>query len=733
MFDRDGRLLSLSLSADEKYRLFTPLGTVSPAVIQAALLYEDKHFYIHPGVNPVSLLRGTVKTALSPAHPIGGSTITMQLARLMLHLHTRSIGGKARQILWALLLERHYSKRQILEAYLNLAPYGANVEGIGAASLVYFHKPASELLPGEAITLAVLPQHPAGRWQVSGREELEIARGELMRRFPRSAGGDQLAAKDLLYSPANVPARAPHLFNRLAEFRPKESRFVSSLDAALQTQAEEVLRSMLERYTEYGVKNGTVLIAELPALNVRAYVGSGGYLNRTISGFVNGLSAPRSPGSLLKPFIYGLALNQGQITPETMLSDVPLRLSAYTPENYERNFLGPISATDALIRSRNIPALEVFRRLEPSSLYQFLGAAGVDRLKAEDYYGIALVLGGLGTSAEEIAQLYGVLGNGGVFRPLEFLSGEEPRRPPKKLFSPEAAFLVLDMLSQNPPALGRFRSLKIPWKTGTSYGSHDAWAAGIIGRYVVVVWLGDFENKANPNLLGRDLAGPVFFSIADCLTSRGLYSAAAASGLLNLKKVEVCALSGALAGPDCPHRKLSWFIPGVSPIKRCAIHKKIEVEPATGLRLCPGEHGGEQRVYEFWDSEMQKLFAKAGVKRSDPPPYAERCGMPGAPEEALRIISPEEYVEYRLEPRRSLGPAPGTETDPELELEFLASVPADARQLYWFVDDTLIGQTIPSLPVHWAARIGEFSVRAVDDRGRSSVIKIHIVPQTGGA
>ena len=717
LFDNRGNLLSLSLSSDDRYHLQLPFEEISQNLVRSTLRYEDKLFFYHPGVNPISLVRGAIASVIAPQQPIGGSTISMQLARLRLKLNTRSIRGKLKQIFWALVLERHYSKKQILESYLNNAPYGANIEGIGAASLVYFRKSAKSLTPGEALTLAVLPQNPSLRWKKSGKADLESARDLLKSRFPIDEQR-ALIAKDFLYSPAEVPNSAPHFFQRITSLFPDVKLFPSNLDPDLQREAEEVLQSTLADFSQFGVRNGTILIAELPEMNIRAYVGSANYLNSTISGYVNGLAAERSPGSLLKPFIYGLAIDQGIILPETMLRDVPIRISSYVPENFERNFLGPIPARDALVRSRNIPALELFRTLASGSLYQLLSNGGVQRLKTEEHYGLALVLGGLGTTSEEISELYGALGNSGRAAPLRFLT-TQPLAEKKQLLTPEAAYLVMEMLSKNPPALGKFKNQNIPWKTGTSYGSRDAWAVGVVGKHIVAVWLGEFDGKPNPNLVGRDLAGPVFFSVVDRLRNYGIFPALPSPSKLNLKKVEVCALSGALPSPDCPHRKQSWFIPGISPIKSCEVHRKVQVDSSSGLRLCPGEKGGEERVYEFWESNMQKLFVQAGLKRSTPPAYEQRCGMPGGISDQIRIISPEQHVEYRLEPHRGL------------ELELLASTPGDSKELYWFADDVPLGTTRPENSLHWQAKVGKFLIRAVDDRGRSSAVRVRILPQTG--
>ena len=715
LFDQHRELLSLSLSSDEKYRLAVPYSDFADPVIRATLLYEDRHFFYHPGVNPYALIRGAVLSALHPNRPVGGSTITMQLARMRLGLKTRSALGKFQQVLWALAIESQHSKQEILESYLNQAPYGANIEGIAAASLLYYRKPCSDLTPDEALTLAVLPQHPAVRWKASGKGSLLSAQNELLRRWSQVEPELRAIPKDLQYSAANVPAEAPHFFNRIAELYPHTNQYFSGLDRSLQKLAEDALTDSLKRVADLGVHNGAILLAEAPSMSVRAYVGSAQYLDSRISGYVNGLNAERSPGSLLKPFVFALGLEQGKLIPESMLSDLPIRMASYRPENFERNFLGPISAADALVKSRNIPALEVFRRLEPASFYRFLSLGGVKRLAVEEHYGLALVLGGLGVTPEEIAQLYGSLQIRGEMRQLQFLATPELAEP-VKLVSPESAYLVKQMLAKNPPALAGFRNRYIPWKTGTSFGSRDAWAAGIVGQYVLVVWLGNFDGKPNPNLIGRDVAGPIFFAVAERLLAQGVYPIAPSGDGLNLKQVEVCALSGKLPGPDCPHRKLSQFIPGVSPIETCDLHRRVSVDSETGLRLCPGERGGTERVYEVWDSSMQKLFHQAGLSRAVPPAYLPRCELPEAGK-PLRIVSPEEHLEYFVESHRPL------------ELELSASVSGEAKSVTWFVDNTLVGQAVPQQPVHWPARAGVFQIRAVDDLGNSNVVHIRVATQ----
>lgn len=708
LFDEQGKLINLSLSKEEKYQLHLALSEISPEMIKTTLAYEDRYFYYHPGVNLWALLRALWLSASE--RPVGASTITMQLARLRLGLNTRSLRGKLKQIFYALAWERQYSKKQILEAYLNQAPYGANIEGVGAASWIYFSKDAKQLSRAEAISLSVLPQDPSRRWKKKGRQARLAAEQRLL--VALGSSGEKLGELDFRGSPASVPQRAPHLLNRLRELYPKQGVFPTVLNLDLQDLAESAVREYLESIKELGINNATVLLVELPQRKVRAYVGSAQYLDPSIQGFVNGLSAKRSPGSLLKPFIYALALEQGLILPETLLYDLPVQLSSYRPENFERNFLGPIPATAALVRSRNIPALEVFRSLTPSSFYNFLQQAGVSNLAREDYYGIALVLGGLGVSSEEIAALYAGLLDQGVFKPLRFLKAEN-QSGEKKLFTPEVSFLSREMLAKNPAPTGLPDRGDVAWKTGTSYGARDAWSAGIYGDFVIVTWLGNFSAQSNPNLIGRDIAGPLLFKVVEKLRAKGILSKANSAAGLNLKKLQVCALSGALPTEDCPHRKESWFIPGVSPNKTCEIHRGVFLNPQTGERLCPGQSSSVRKVYEFWPSDMQLLFAKVGLARTQPPPFEPACGLAGNNSE-LRIISPEEHVEYRLQEGR------------DTELSLLVRAPADSKEIFWFVDDVLLAKINPQDAAYWSARPGLFILRAVDDRGRVASIKLKV-------
>jgi penicillin-binding protein 1C len=690
------------------------------ALLGATLLQEDAWFRFHPGVNPVSLVRAFWAAYVSRTRREGGSTITMQLARMRFGIDSRCVRGKLEQIWRALELERSYSKNEILEAYLNLVPYGGNVEGVGAASLVYFGKEPSRLSLPEALTLAVIPQNPSVRRPIGPTtgSALADARSRLFERWTRRHGRVAVSP-DALAVTANrrpdLPFLAPHFVDEALKLDTRSSRITTSLDLELQNVLERALARFVERNRKLGMENGTVLLVDYRTMEVRGYVGSAGHSNESIAGQVNGLRGKRSPGSALKPFIYALAIDEGLIHPQTVLKDTSLRISAYNPENFDRDFVGPIDATDALVRSRNVPAIELADRLESPGLYGFLKQAGVAQLREESFYGLALALGGVELTMEEVGELYAMLANGGIERPFVTRTDVQPESTSvTRLLSPEASFAVLEMLRTNPrpsedsDSASLTRGAAVPWKTGTSYGFRDAWAVGIVGPYVLGVWIGNFDGHPNPNFIGRGAAGPLFFSTVDALRARGPLIESIVHDRLNLRKVKVCALSGDLPGLHCNHLKETWFIPGKSPIRTCAVHREVRIDRMSGFRACRGEtEGTEREVFEFWPSDLLRLFLTSGIPRRVAPPFSPGCRSVvrgGAPPS---ISSPARGLDYTLhaEDRR--------------EIPFTAVTDADSRLVYWFVDNRLVGTSRPGEALFWKARPGNFIVRAVDDQGRS--------------
>lgn len=715
VYDRDGRLMRLTLAADQQYRVWTPLEQVSPEFVAALLLHEDRRFHAHPGVDPAALARAVLGTLRG--HRQGGSTITMQFVRLRDRLDTRSAGGKLRQVLGALWLELRHSKREILEAHLNLLPYGRNIQGVGTASLVYFGKPAARLTLAESLALVLIPQAPARRDPSRGEPaELLAARGRLLARWIEAhdgrAEGTGLGALPLRYGGLEqLPFAAPHLVNSLPQ--PLQGPALrTTVDLDLQRLLERRLRQYVGRSRAHGVRNAAALLVDARTLEVLALVGSADFADAAIHGQVNGAAAKRSPGSVLKPFIYALAIDQGLIHPRTVLKDAPAAFGAYQPENFDGAFAGPVSAADALTRSRNVPAVALAARLSQPGYYQFLRTAGVSRMASERHYGLALALGGGEVTMEEVAALYAMLLNRGVLKPLRKLASDPPATG-TRLLSEEASFMVLDMLAATPrPDGSPARGQPVAWKTGTSWGFRDAWTAGAFGDYVLVTWVGNFDGSGNPAFVGVRTAAPLFFSIVEALQASGAPAAPGWRAPPGLQSVEVCLASGDLPNADCPKLVSTWYIPGRSPFRVSDVHRRVRIDARDGRLACAGTPAQQVReeVLEYWPSDLMQLFSAAGMPRRVPPAPGDCGGVAAGAGDGPRILSPMHAVTYRLRTGRDNGG----------ELGLLATADGAVRQLYWFVDGAFVGVSRPNRPLAYTPpRGGLLALSVVDDHGRS--------------
>lgn len=718
VYDDEGHLLRLTLTEDEKYRLFVPLANISPTLIQATLLQEDQFFYQHPGFNPIAILKAFWGTYILKKRQIGASTITMQLARIRYNIHSKSLFGKFLQIYKAIELELFYSKKEILEAYLNAISYGGNIEGIGAASIIYFSKPAENLNLREALMLCVIPQNPRRRNPyASNHIDLQNARFQLFHRWVALHPEDQ-DKKNLINLPFqlplhNLPFHAPHFVNMVLENNQKPI-VQTTLNLKLQKKIEKISRQYLEEKNCFGVHQAAVLLTDIRNMEVKALLGSANFFDQKNHGQVNGAKAKRSPGSTLKPFIYALALDQGLIHPCTVLKDAPCSFRGYNPENFDKDFLGPIKAKDALILSRNIPAICLLEQLKNPTLYEFLLKAEIGKLKPANEYGLSLALGGAELSMTELASLYAMLANYGVWQPLRIYK-DQPVKQGKRLLSSEASFLTLDMLAQTPRPLSfkafNDEQIAVYWKTGTSSGYRDAWCIGIFGPYILTVWIGDFECRGNPAFVGLNTAAPLFFKIIGsiCKESKNLSDLVRIKPEMNLVKVQVCEISGQLPNSCCTNTISTWFIPGVSPILADSIHREIAIDNDTGLRACRFDQNTRFAVYEFWPSDLLKIFAQAGIQRKTPPSYATEkffeCSDEGI---QPQIISPQQNFIYPLRSNK-----------PSSELLFYAIADSDVKTLFWFLDSQFIGSSSRDESLSWLMEPGSYTVRVMDDHGRT--------------
>ncbi|HVY24887.1 MAG TPA: penicillin-binding protein 1C [Steroidobacteraceae bacterium] len=722
VFDRNGKLLRLTLADDQQYRLWTSLDDVSPEFLDALLLHEDHHFYTHPGVDPVAMLRATWATLTHSSHQ-GGSTISMQLARLFYHLNTRSITGKLVQMARAVQLELCYSKRQLLEAHVNLLPYGNNIQGVGTASLIYFGKPASRLSLPEALSLVLIPQSPARR-DPDAQEPAALieARLRLFKQWHQAhqvPDTMQSMSVPLRYaSLKNLPFVAPQFVNHVLELTPDmppAHRMFTSLDRNQQILLERILQRYVRDHGSMGIHNAAAMLVDVQDMTVRAMIGSADFYNGRIDGQVNGTLAKRSPGSALKPFIYALAIDQGLIHPLSMLKDVPTSFGAFSPENFDGRFTGPVSATQALIRSRNIPAVALNSRLSNPTLYQFLQSAGISQLQSEQHYGLALALGGGEVTMEELVTLYAMLADHGVLLPLRYtMNAKQAAGTP--LISAAASFMVLDMLRQNirpdDAIASEHSKVHVAWKTGTSWAFRDAWTAGVFGHYVLAVWVGNFDGSSNPAFVGIQAAAPLFFQMADALRSREIMQDLNAVPPRSVTRVEVCAASGDLPNAACPQTVSTWFVPGVSPIKVSDIHRRVMIDTRTGKMACPPYDTKHVRaeVFEYWPSDLAQSFALAGMPRRKPP--VNHCSNTAGSddEKAPHITSPLTSVVYTLRMHAQSQTIP-----------LSCNLDADSHEVFWFADSSYIGKGKPGMAIPWTPpHAGHFDIRAVDDQGRAA-------------
>ncbi len=737
VYDRDGHLLRLTLSSDQKYRLWLPLAQMAPEIIESTLLLEDRHFRSHLGVNPVSALRAAWQTYFSGGRRVGGSTLTMQLARIKYGMVSRSPRGKLAQMARSLWLELLYSKDEILEAYLNLVPYGGNIEGVGAASLIYFQKEPSRLTLGEALALAVIPQNPIKRGLTSGQAPPPLlqARAKLFSRWQETHPKDPKLAETEIrlglqsHRASELPFLAPHFVQQLLSRNTGERQIRSTLNLKYQKLFERVASHYVASKKSRGLRNVSALLIDHSKMEVLASLGSVNYFDSSIQGQVDGTQAKRSPGSALKPFLYALAMDQGLIHPQSILKDAPSHFGAFDPENFDGKFVGPISAHDALIHSRNIPAVSLANQLKETTLHGLLRKAGVTRLRDEKFYGLSIALGGAEVTMEELATLFATLANGGILQPLR-KRAQDPEPPGikgQKLFTPEAAFLVSHILQDNPRSDQNFHSqwtrdqVPVAWKTGTSHGYRDAWAAGTFLNYTLVVWAGNFDGEGNPNLIGKEIAGPLLFQLVDAIltTPQPQMTPLPLVSATQLTRIRVCGISGELPGPHCKHQRSTWFIPGKSPILTCQVHRKIELAANSGLRACKATKGPIRTdVYEVWPSDLLKLFKLAGVPRRSPPAFEPKCGIGERTETGTApfITSPRDGLVYAV---RSTA----TQNN---NLPLAATTDGEAREVFWFANERFLGKAKGGETLFWKPKPGRFVIRAVDDHGRASSRELRV-------
>lgn len=540
---------------------------VASDYLKAVVGYEDRWFWYHPGVNPVAVLRALIQNLRCDCIVSGGSTITMQVAR-RIDPHKRSYTGKIRQILRALQLEWHFSKDEILSLYLNYVPMGGVIEGTEAASQLYLGKPASQLSLAESALLAVLPQAPSRLRPDRYPDRAQAARNKVLQRLYRFGDitRDELEAallEPVFVSSPETPMFAPLLTRQLTTEDPDSSVIHTTLDLDLQRELQHLMADEIRRFPAH--HSAAILIVDNHSHEVKAYLGSADFSDNDRFGHVDMIRATRSPGSTLKPFIYGLAMEQGLIHSASLLRDVPRHHRSYQPENFSQSFNGPVDTATALRRSLNLPAVQVLEALGPARFTAALTNAGTPYvLPAGATSNLSLALGGGGFSLWKLATLYSSLSNGGHVVPLK-VRQDVASKDARWLMSPEAAWVVRHLLRQrNPdsytnPAL-RSRGAPMAWKTGTSYGFRDAWAVGVTPDLTIAVWFGRPDGTAAPGQYGGLTALPLLFRLQERLDPSPLWPAAPEQ----VREAVICWPGGRLAAEtpagQCHISHQAWLI-----------------------------------------------------------------------------------------------------------------------------------------------------------------------------
>ncbi len=719
----DGSLLRLELSPSGKLRLKMPLSDFSPELVRGFLAYEDRWFFWHPGINPVAVLRAAWLDLRHRRVLSGASTITLQVARMM-DPQPRTLWAKLVEALRALQLEARFSKRQILDLYLNSVPMGGNVEGVGAASYLYFGKPPGALSLGEAALLIGLPRSPEQRRPDLHPEAALRARDQVLGRILPRLRVPPWAAREayacgLPRHRRPDPLRMPLLVRRCGELAPSQGRgWRLTVRPNLQELCRGLLAQAVRARRGQGLANGALIVVDNRDLRVLAYVGSPDFHDPR-GGQIDGADIPRSPGSALKPLLYGLALDQGLITPRSVLMDIPRDFAGFKPADYEPGFLGPVTARDALALSLNVPAVELEERLQRGEdLLDLLRRAGFnDRGRLALRPGLSVALGAYPVTLEEMARLYACLAGGGVLKGLRFFDNQ-PRDPGRRLLSPQACYLVLEMLSRvkrpDLPSNWEFSPhlSRVAFKTGTSFGLRDAWCMGVTPRYTVGVWLGNADSNGSPALIGAKAAAPLMMEVMDRLSASTDDWFSRPPGIAWRR---VCAVSGQPAGPWCRDTVEDEYIPGVSPMQACQVHRAFWVRRRDGLRVEPGCMDGpasryERRVFAVWPPDLTRFLRASGRPYQKLPALAPGCGP--APGLAGPVItSPRPGGVYRI---TAALPAD------RQRLAFAAQAGPDTRRLYWFLGGTLLFQGGPDEVFYWKPSPGGFHVSVLDDEGRSS-------------
>ncbi|MEQ9617993.1 MAG: penicillin-binding protein 1C [Deltaproteobacteria bacterium] len=730
--DREGKPLRFFLPADNHWRFHVELNDISPRLARAVIASEDRWFYRHPGVNPLSFLRAAYTNLKSGKVVSGASTIPMQIAR-MAEPKPRTFFSKAVEAFRALQLKRCFEDEELLEIYLNIAPYGGNIEGVGAASYFYFGKGPRALSPHEIALLTVLPRSPVAydptrNSEVSLRERNRVLRRLALIGVFTKEDAARGMKEPVPYKRRPQPFRAPHFAEYVYYGVSKGNSLKTTLDSSIQKMAEEVARRHTGRLRNGGIDNLAIVVIENENRDVRAMAGSSNYFEKEHSGQVNLALSRRSPGSALKPFLYAMALDKGIVIPDSYVLDIPTDFSGYIAENYDDRYRGRVTMTHALILSLNAPAVRILSRVGLKDFHGLLLNGGLSTLdRPSEKYGLPLVLGAGEVTLLDLANLYATLSQAGVYRPFKVSQEDGRDYPETRLFSPEASYLITEILTElrRPDMPSNTWALtedvpEVAWKTGTSYGHRDAWSIGYSSRYTVGVWVGNPDGRGQKGISGSEHAAPILFDMFRSLEGDGA-SIEMPDGL-KLGSAEVCRESHLLPTPYCGETDSVTYIKGVSAIRMDDYSRRIFVDSETGELLlgdCIGSRPHGTRVITTYPPELVAWWMAEGKPVETMPPLSPYCNdVPS--ERAPKIVSPDKTTPYRV-----LRGMPAEHQ----RVELAARVSEEVDTLYWYQDGKLAASSGPYKKVFIPLEKGIHNLVVVDSSGRSDSITYRVESQ----
>ncbi len=703
-YDANGELLRVTLS--ERQTLNLERTSFPRTVVCATLAAEDARFYEHPGVDPQALIRAAWQNIRAGRVVSGGSTVTMQYAK-MLEPGNRSLRRKMVEAIRAVKIEIKFKKDQILAAYLNHVSYGGNLEGIEAASRVYFGHTADELSFAQAALLAALPKAPGLLDPFRFPERARKRRNYVLDRMAACGFITAAAAARQKKMPLDVvrhalPFKAPHACDWISG----SSAMKTSIRLNVQTDVEKEIRTAVTQLQPFGVNQAAAVVIEVQTGRVVAMVGSKDYSDNEQNGQVNGAIARRSPGSALKPFLYAMAFERGLIAPSSFIADVPSDYIGLEPENFNRKFRGVVRADVALLDSLNVPAVELAGEVGLPDFLRLLRNFGLRTLSRNaDYYGLGIVIGTGEVTLLDLTNAYAALARGGIWMPVT-MKADERVKSKTRVVSDEAAYLVTHIL-ENPVRFGRsspfdFISEGTPpfaWKTGTSSGFRDAWTIGYTPEYAVGVWLGNFDGRSSEKLIGAESAAPVVARIFENLYRNRKTPEFKTPP--NLSSRQVCVRSGDPPGPHCELTRTDLYIPGISPAAECRIHKEIWIDSITGqqVQLYKAAPDAVRKVAECWPAKIGHFLRSEGLAQFVAP--VESADILPSSVSELKLRSPVDGRVY----------AQG-------DIILQASTAVAEDQIFWFVDGLFLSASAPDQPMVIKGFPGKHRVACTDPHGR---------------